>query len=177
MKRIITALAITALALTGCVTKIVENQEDLPTAKYEVEFLKVADMEEPADISSMVAEPEPPQAAGQEPVEETYHEPAYSAPVYYDDAPSYDNGDGFASQGRRYYNGGTETWYTSPGDPYDVQDQWTVDDEGYFRDQDGYYVVASDEYGDGEIIDTSKGEARVWDHGSGVGNTDFYVDF
>ena len=172
MKKTIAVALFALLILSGCAA---QTHEPPATARY-VDFAQVADWakpESPTGFTKVLAEQEAKAEPAVESYEPEYVEPYY-APTY--DEPTYDNGDGFMSQGRRYYNGGTETWYTSD-EPYDIQDRWTVDDEGYYRDEDGYYVVASDDAADGEVIDTSKGEAKVYDHGSGYGNTDFYTDF
>lgn len=101
-------------------------------------------------------------------------ESAYIAPY----TPSQsDNGDGFVSQGVRDYNGTKETWYSSNILYHYRTPEWTPDSEGYYRDADGYYVVASTDHGQGEVIDTSKGEAKVYDTGCASGVTDFYTNF
>ena len=100
----------------------------------------------------------------------------YGEPVYYDPGP--DSFDGFKQQGvRDGVDSETETWYSSTNAHHYRTDEWTADDEGYYRDADGYYVVSSDDYAEGEVIETSKGEAKVYDSGSGSGNTDMYVNW
>lgn len=121
------------------------------------------------------------------PVKEPEPEPEpgyYEEPVYYEEyqgsgsgGHSYDNGDGFAFDGVRDYNGTTETWYSSNQAYHYRTGEWTPDDEGYYRDADGYYVVASEDHADGEVFDTSKGKAKVYDGGCDSGVTDFYVNF
>ena len=101
-------------------------------------------------------------------------ESAYIAPYTPSQA---DNGDGFVSQGVRDYDGTKETWYSSNILYHYRTPEWTPDDEGYYRDADGYYVVASTDHGQGEVIDTSKGEAKVYDTGCASGVTDFYTNF
>ena len=71
----------------------------------------------------------------------------------------------------------TETWYSSsnPNSYHYRTGEWSVDDEGYYRDSDGYYVVASNDYEQGSVVNTSKGEAKVYDDGTDSGNIDMYV--
>ena len=186
MKRIIIALTICALLLTGCATKIVANQEELPTAKYESTFMTVSDVDEPtrivkiaADVQAAEAEriaaEEEAAAAEQAAAElETYYEEDYSWVESY--APSY-SGDGFQQEGVREYDGRTETWYSSSTLYHYRTGEWTVDDEGYYRDSEGYYVVAASDIAEGETLETSKGTAKVYDSGCDEGVTDFYTAF
>ena len=121
-------------------------------------------------------------------------EPAYEEPVheeYYVDYGSYDpdlnnnpaysgayRGDGFYSQGvRAGIDSATETWYPRSAGEHYRTGEWHTDDEGYYRDADGYYVVSSDDYTEGDVVNTSKGQAKVYDSGSGAGNIDMYVDW
>lgn len=104
-----------------------------------------------------------------------YWEPCYEE-AYYE--PSYDSSDGFMQQGvRPGVDSATETWYPESAGRHYRTDEWHTDDEGYYRDADGYYVVASDDYPEGTVINTSKGEARVLDSGTYPGNVDFYVNW
>lgn len=108
-----------------------------------------------------------------EPVyEEAYCEPYYE-PTYY--APSYATDCDFATQGVVEYDGRTETWYSSNATYHYQTPEWTLDDEGFYRTDEGYYVVAASDYEQGEIIETSRGEAQVLDSGCAEGTTDFYV--
>ena len=112
-----------------------------------------------------------------EPVyEQTYYEEAYYEP-YYEPyyAPSYATDCDFATQGVVEYDGRTETWYSSNATYHYQTPEWTLDDEGFYRTDEGYYVVAASDYEQGEIIETSRGEAQVLDSGCADGTTDFYV--
>lgn len=119
------------------------------------------------------AEREAAEAAAQaeaEPVyQEAYHEP-YSAPQ----PPA---GDGFKQQGVREYDGRTETWYSSNIAYHHRTGEWEVDEEGYYRTEEGYYVVAASDMEQGTVFETSKGEAIVLDSGCDDGVTDFYTAF
>ena len=185
MKRTLIALTICALLLTGCATKIVTSQEDLPTAKYDSAFLAVRDVDEPTRIVKIAADIEAAEAeriAAEEQAAaeaaaaelETYYEEDYSWVESY--APSY-SGDGFQQEGVRYHDGRTETYYSSNVLYHHRTGEWTVDDEGYYRDADGYYVVAASDIAEGETLETSKGTAKVYDSGCDDGVTDFYTNF
>lgn len=109
-----------------------------------------------------------------EPVQVEEEEPA---PVNSMSYAMSNNGDGFMQQGVRDYGDTTETWYSSNQTYHERTGEWTPDDEGYYRDSEGYYVVASEDHAQGEVIDTSKGKAKVYDSGCDNGVTDFYVNF
>lgn len=185
MKRIIIALAICALLLSGCATKIVTSQEALPTARYDSAFLAVRDVDEPTVIQRIAVDVEAAEAeriAAEEAAAaeaaaaelETYYEEDASWVESY--APSY-SGDGFQQEGVRYHDGRTETYYSSNVLYHYRTSEWTVDDEGYYRDSDGYYVVAASDVAQGETLETSKGTAKVYDDGCDDGVTDFYTAF
>lgn len=182
MKRTLILLTICAVFLTGCATKIVTSQDELPTARYDPAFLAVNDVDEPQGAVRVVQEIEARQAeeeaAAAEVVDEgewydEYYEESYYEPSY---STSY-SGDGFKQQGVREYNGRTETWYSSNQLYHYRTGEWTVDDEGYYRDSDGYYVVAASDIAEGETLETSKGTAKVYDSGCDDGVTDFYTAF
>ena len=181
MKRIIIALTTCALLLTGCATKIVTSQEALPTAKYDSAFLAVRDVDEPTrlvEIAADVQAAEDERKAAEESAAaelETYYEEDYGWMESY--SPSY-SGDGFMQEGvRAGVDSDTETWYSSNAAYHYRTGEWTPDDEGYYRDSDGYYVVASNDYAEGTVVNTSKGEAKVYDSGTDSGNIDMYVNW
>lgn len=173
------ALAIAAILLvSGCATA---TAEEPPTAKYEA-FATVNDVDEPAGAVRIMREIEARQAeeaAAAEDVDEyvddgEWYEESYYEPTYY--APSY-SGDGLAQEGVREHDGRTETWYSSNQAYHYRTGEWEVDDEGYYRDSEGYYVVAASDVAEGETLETSKGTARVYDSGCDDGVTDFYTAF
>lgn len=86
------------------------------------------------------------------------------------------SGTDFKTQGVIDYNGRSETWYSSNVLRHYRTDEWTADEQGFYRTDEGYYVVASDAYEQGAIIETSRGLAQVLDSGCGE-NIDFYVDW
>lgn len=74
------------------------------------------------------------------------------------------------------YNGVTETWYSSNVLYHWRTPEWTPDEEGFYRTDEGYYVVATDAWPEGAVIETSKGLAQVLDCGCGE-FVDFYVSW
>ena len=191
MKRITTALliAMAAVLLSGCA---VAAAFDVPEEEKEVEFAYVHDWAEPKvpegavriakerdELEAAKAEQAQQEAqAAQEQAEYYgYDESLNNNPAYLNYGQGWDNGDGFRSQGVRDFNGTTETWYSSNVAYHYRTGEWHTDDEGYYRDADGYYVVASEDHAQGEVFETSKGEARVYDSGCANGVTDFYTNF
>ena len=74
--------------------------------------------------------------------------------------------------------GHVETMYNASS--HYMSSEWTVDGEGFYRDSEGRYVigVSIDEinpetgqgYQYGDVVQTGKGEAVVYDYGKGVDN-------
>jgi hypothetical protein len=86
--------------------------------------------------------------------------------------------DGLTPQsGVNYHDGRTETYYSSNVLYHYKTSEWTVDDEGFYRTDDGYYVVAASDMPQGTTFETSKGTAVVLDSGCSEGVTDFYVSW
>lgn len=77
--------------------------------------------------------------------------------------------------GTNNYNGRTEAFY---GGAAVYTDQLWLDDDGCYRTSEGYYAVATnnDEIPQGQIIETSKGQAMVVDGGADSGVVDFYTN-
>ena len=73
------------------------------------------------------------------------------------------------------FGGRTETYYSSDVLRHYRTDEWTVDEQGFYRTDEGYYVVAASDYEQGAIIQTSMGLAQVLDSGCDDGITDFYT--
>lgn len=128
----------------------------------------VAAIEEAEAEEEVVEEPVVEPVAA--PVNYSYTEPVYSAPVYTE------NGDGLTkSGGVNWHNGRRETWYSS-NDAYHYRTgEWTVGEDGVYRDADGYVVVAAGDYELGSTVDTSFGEGKVYDYCGTPGTTDVYV--
>lgn len=87
------------------------------------------------------------------------------------------SGEEFKVQGVVDYNGRTETYYSSNVLYHYRTGEWTPDEEGFYRDENGYYVVAASNYEQGTVIETSRGDAIVLDSGCDDGVTDFYVNW
>ena len=93
-------------------------------------------------------------------------------------ATYYSNGSGLTrSSGVNYFGGRKETYYSSRVLRHYRTSEWTIDAEGFYRTNDGYYVVAASDMPQGSIITTSKGAAKVLDSGCAAGVTDFYVSW
>ena len=75
------------------------------------------------------------------------------------------------------WNGRTETAYSSNVLSHYRTSEWTPDEFGFYRTGDGLYVVGSDGYEMGSVIETSRGPALVADCGGDPGITDFYVNW
>lgn len=113
--------------------------------------------------------------------DEYYEEDWYYEP-YYDyvepEVVEYNEPDGDAltkSQGVNYYDGRKETWYSSNILYHHRTSEWHVDDNGVYRDDDGYVVVAASDLDQGDTVETSHGTGKVYDSGCAAGTTDIYV--
>ena len=99
-----------------------------------------------------------------------YEESYYVEPTYY--APT----DGLTPEsGVNYYGDRVETYYSSNVLYHYRTSEWTVDDEGFYRTSEGYYVVAASDMEQGTTFECSKGTAQVLDCGCADGVTDYYV--
>lgn len=86
------------------------------------------------------------------------------------------NGNGLIkSGGVNWYDNRKETYYSSNVLRHYRTDEWTVDDEGFYRTSDGYYVVAASDMKQGTTFQGSKGTCIVLDSGCANGVTDYYV--
>lgn len=129
-------------------------------------FLAAA-LDAAACVDIMAAEPEP------EPAVEYYEE--WYEPVYY--APAYDMPtDGLTMQGGvNEYDGRTETYYSSNVLYHYRTNEWWLDEEGFYRTDEGFYVVAASDMEQGTTFEGSKGTCIVLDTGCDAGITDYYV--
>ena len=180
MKRsTIASLTIIAILLmASCATAQAEQK---PEPKEPVEFAYICDWNqhtEPSIIEQIAEDVQKAQQEAQEAAQEPeWEEYDYGAEYYEEEAYSASySGDGFMQAGvRAGVDSATETWYSSNQAYHSRTSEWSTDDEGYYKTDDGYYVVASNDYPEGSIINTSKGEAKVLDSGTDSGNVDFYV--
>lgn len=104
-----------------------------------------------------------------------YYEPAYYGPTYYGVQGDPDGLNSFS--GRVDWGGKKETAYSSNVLYHYRTSEWTPDEYGFYRTSDGYYVVASNDYEEGTVIETSRGEAMVLDGGCDSGIVDFYTNW
>jgi len=77
--------------------------------------------------------------------------------------------------GVNYHDGRTETYYSSDVLYHYRTPEWTVDEEGFYRTDEGYYVVAASDMDQGATFEGSKGTCIVLDSGCSAGTTDYYV--
>lgn len=88
------------------------------------------------------------------------------------------NGSGLTqSSGVNYYGGRRETYYSSRVLYHYRTPEWTVDNEGFYRTAEGYYVVAASDMSQGAVFQGSKGMCQVLDSGCAAGTTDYYVSW
>lgn len=145
-------------------------------------FLEVNDIPAPVEIAS--EEPESVSEVEYEP--EWYWEPQYQDyGVTADYSASYDYyepqsvvSEGLNSfTGVNYHEGRTETFYSSNVLYHYRTSEWTLDEEGFYRDSEGRYVVAASDMEQGTVFQGSKGECIVLDCGCAPGITDYYVNW
>ena len=128
-------------------------------------------------VSEIIEQYEAEQAAAAQAAEEAYYyEPTYYAPTYSGVSGDPDGLNSFVGiiDG---VNGTRETAYSSQVLYHYRTSEWTPDEYGFYRTDDGYYVVASSDYEQGTIIETTRGEAMVLDSGCDSGIVDFYTDW
>ena len=156
-----------------------------PTDRTNTEALWGMRMREISErVEAIIAEYEAEKAAEQAALEaeqEAYYEPYYYEPVYY--APPYVGVQGDPDGLNSFVgvvdgpNGTIETAYSSNVLYHYRTSEWAPDEYGFYRTSDGYYVVASNEYEEGTVIETSRGEAMVLDGGCAEGYIDFYTNW
>ena len=104
-----------------------------------------------------------------------YDEPAYYYDSYYDPAWTAPSDGLNAWSGVNYHDGRTETYYSSNVLYHYRTNEWWLDDEGFYRTEDGFYVVAASDMEQGTTFEGSKGTCIVLDSGCDYGVTDYYV--
>lgn len=78
------------------------------------------------------------------------------------------------ASGVNFYNGRRETYYSSNVLYHYRTAEWTLDEEGFYREGE-YYVVAASDMAQGTTFECSKGTCIVLDSGCAAGTTDYYV--
>ena len=184
MKRntaIITAL-LACLLLAGCATA----KADQPTSTAFDEVSDKVDHElivkheavkrerAMAAYADRVAAREAAEAVARE-AEETLYEEPYYEPYAGDQSVGYmGNPDGLNNfDGTFEHEGREETFYS--GDNAIYRDQLRVDDQGFYRTEEGYYAVAASDKEKGETFEGSQGTCYVIDGGNEPGCTDYAV--
>lgn len=79
--------------------------------------------------------------------------------------------------GVNYYNGRKETYYSSRVLYHYRTAEWLLDEEGFYKTTNGYYVVAAGDMPQGTVFEGSKGLCCVLDSGCAAGTTDYYVNW
>ncbi len=116
-----------------------------------------------------------------EPVKEEQHEPEATAKTAAfdpeeEETASYPSGLTMES-GVNYHNGRRETYYSSNVLYHYRTPEWTPDENGVYRDANGYVVVSASDVPEGSMLDTSFGMGIVYDCGCDYGTTDIYVNW
>lgn len=91
----------------------------------------------------------------------------------------YSGGDpyNFKRDGVVYSDGTRYTWYSSNVLYHYRTGEWTAGDDGFYRDSNGYIIVASNDHAQGTIVNTPWGEAIVEDSGCASGTLDIYTNY
>ena len=82
-----------------------------------------------------------------------------------------------AYDGIYWFGDRLETYYSSNVAYHYMTPEWWVDDEGFYRTDEGYYVIAASDYEYGSVIEGSKGLCQVLDCGCYYGISDYYVNW
>ena len=183
-KKIMVVLAIACLLIIAyAVAGVVEGahaDEPMECTDQMVPLAPAKATEASAQVAAAAFE-----APEEEPVEEYVEEYAdygYQDAGYYGggyEVPYSDlyNTDGPTRNMPGWHDGYVETYYDASG--HFMAGDWSVDPEGFYHDSEGRYVIGVDinsglNYGD--VVDTGRGEAVVYDYGAGVSNVhDFAV--
>ena len=201
---IIATVALIALAIAACmIVKPAEAVEPRPDYAFEVhpndatnqrvlEEMRLEKLRQLHDrmvekYEQMQAEEEAARLAEEQAAweaEQAYYAqsytPSYSGGTYYAEYSDAYNTDGPSHTMPGYFEGYLETYYSSNVLYHYQTPEWSVDDEGFYRTDEGYYVVGVDINEGiplGTVVDTGKGAAIVADYGSGAHVHDFYTNW
>ena len=199
---IIATVALIALAIAACmIVKPAEAVEPRPDYSFEVhpndvtnqrvlQEMRLEKLRELHDklvdkYEQMQAEEEAARLAEEQAAwEAEYYAQSYT-PTYYGGGGIYVaeysdayNTDGPSRTMPGWYDGYLETYYDASR--HYLASTWTVDSEGFYHDENGRYVIGvdvshMDEMPYGTVVETGKGEAVVYDYGSGAEVHDFAV--
>lgn len=90
--------------------------------------------------------------------------------------PYYSNGQWLTKSGGVFYGpSGKETYYSSKRAYHYRTSEWTIGEDGVYRDKDGYVVVALPSGAMGTIVETSHGTGKCYDTNAGGDSVDLYV--
>ena len=151
---------------------VAPSEQSYEPPKAEAPAVQDAQREPEEPGNAVETEPEPSYEQAYEPIAEAsaYTEPAGTYSVEYD--PMY-NVDGPTRDMPGWHDGYVETYYNASA--HFLASTWTLDNEGFYHDENGRYVVGvevghADEMPYGTVVMTGKGEGAVYDYGSGVDN-------
>ena len=104
----------------------------------------------------------------------------YGGGIYYAPYSSSYNTNGPSRTMPGWHDGYLETYYNASS--HYLASTWTLDDEGFYHDENGRYVVGveishKDEMPYGTIVDSGKGEGVVYDYGAGAEVHDFATNW
>lgn len=79
--------------------------------------------------------------------------------------------------GINYHSGRLETYYSSKVSYHHRTSEWLLDEEGFYRTANGFFVVAASDMPIGTVFEGSKGLCCVLDSGCDERVTDYYVNW
>ena len=107
--------------------------------------------------------------------DDSYDYNVYYNNAYYDESVYSNNSSLTPQSGVNYHDGRRETYYSSNVLYHHNTSNWNLDENGYYRTDEGYYVVAASDMDQGTIFEGSQGTCIVLDTGCAAGTTDYYV--
>ena len=197
--------AVAAFALTACANQ----QQTVDKSESVSNSVQSLSAEQASDIASKSGESESASADSAAAVDEQAEESNESdsetisdvepaeydtsyEPQYYEDYSGSDSSNGGAEYNAAYgdngpnrdmpgwYDDHIETYYNASN--HYLSSEWTLDDEGYYRDSEGRYVIGvgaddMDSMPYGTVVQTGRGEAVVYDYGTATGVHDFATNW
>ena len=179
MRKLLIVIAVVALMpiLAGCA------QSASAKSYTPVKMVDVSDLPQPKQAEAeQVQAVETASAVAVDESEPLFTDDAVSCTEECESAPysgsECANTDGLnAYTGVNYHDGRRETYYSSQILYHYRTPEWTLDDEGFYRDEQGRYVVAASDMEQGTVFEGSKGTCVVLDSGCAPGTTDYYVNW
>lgn len=196
----IAALAMRLAIIAGCSSANAQQLDDARDAQAMQTFATVATDKpvpvvvieheaEPAPVTETVDESAQDEAEAPEDEQQAYEPEAeyvedYSGTYYAEYSELY-NTDGPSRTMPGWYEGYLETYYDASA--HFMAGEWTLDSDGYYHDSEGRYVIGVDvndvnpETGEGyqygDVVQTGRGEAVVYDFGQGAHVHDFATNW